>query len=442
MRVLKFGGTSVGSAERIRSVARLVSTRGRNLVVLSAMAGTTNALVEIASLIKENQINAAASALDALKEKYAVVVADLLGDDRGYAAMAREAVKGSFDTIRNYFGTKRFTDVDERTILAQGELISTALMACYLRSQGVNVALLPALDFMLVDHNNQPLPGFIADSLNGLIEANSDAELFLTQGFICRNSRGEIDNLQRGGSDFTATLAGCAINAEEVEIWTDIDGMHTGDPRFVDGTRRVESLTFDEASELAYFGAKILHPMCIWPARSARVPVRLLNTLDPLAEGTVIGLDDNPDGTLKAVAAKDDIIMIKVTGNRLIPPRSFFGKVFASLELCNINVDISVISEVSVALALGDGQPMIDSLLEKLSRLGKVAVEKGQVIISVVGDFSSENAGEYRGDIMEALSQFNVKMICNGASDSSLSVIVDNKDKIMALNNLNTKLFN
>lgn len=438
MKVLKFGGTSVGSARRIKAVADLVTGRGRNIVVLSAMAGTTNSLVDIVNALRERNTDRADSLLKALARKYADVIDELL-TDRGYNATATEAVNVSFDTIRRNFGSKLISAADEREIIAQGELISTALMACYLREKGVDVALLPALEFMLVDHHNQPLPGYIADSLANLIEANADAALYLTQGFICRNSRGEIDNLQRGGSDYTATIIGSVIGAEEVEIWTDIDGMHNSDPRFVHNTRRVDCLNFDEAAELAYFGAKILHPTCIQPARSGNIPVRLLNTLDPQARGTIIR-NLPPDGLLKAVAAKDGITVVNVTSNRMVVAPTFFRKVFEALDMYHKRIDLSTATEVSLSFTIDDTSDL-DSLIESLEKCGKVTVDSGKTIICLVGDFHTRDSG-CEAEAYKVLDGIPVYMTSYGASRSSISFLVDAGNKIPALQKLNDNLFN
>ncbi len=339
MNVLKFGGTSVGSPERIRHVGRLVSDRGKNIVVLSAMSGTTNTLVEISEYLYKNNIPGAQETLNALEAKYDAVVTELLETPRG-RALAKNAVDRSFAIIRSFFSDDAtFTAEDEKEILAQGELISTNLMHVHLGERGINSVLLPALDYMRTLESGEPDMAFIRSKLRLLLELEPEADLYITQGYICRNSEGRIDNLQRGGSDYTASIIGAVLDLDEIQIWTDIDGMHNNDPRFVDDTRPVSSLHFEEAAELAYFGAKILHPTCVLPAKLHNIPVRLLNTLDPEAKGTVI-CNTPPDRTIKAVAAKDNITAIKIKSGRMLLAYGFLHKVFETFENHRTSIDM------------------------------------------------------------------------------------------------------
>ena len=323
MKILKFGGTSVGSAQRFKEVASIIGKAGNNLVVLSAMSGTTNTLVEIAGYLYNRNLEGARDTIASLEKKYLGVINELYVKEESKEkarAYVREIFRGLVSYTKELFG-----DVQERLVLAQGELLSSFLLATYLEEQGVNVKLLPALSFMRIDAQGEPDMDFIRQSLTKLLE--EDADLYLTQGYICVNAREEVDNLKRGGSDYTACIVGAAIGAEEIQIWTDIDGLHDNDPRIVDNTTAVRHLHFDEAAELAYFGAKILHPTCITPARYANVPVRLLNTMEPEAPGTLI--DNNQDfGSIKAVAAKDNIVAIKIKSSRMLMAHGFLRRVF------------------------------------------------------------------------------------------------------------------
>ncbi|MDE6529038.1 MAG: aspartate kinase, partial [Muribaculaceae bacterium] len=314
MKVLKFGGTSVGSAKRIKEVAKLITGRGANIIVLSAMSGTTNTLVEIADYLYKRNVNGAKETINCLEKRYGEVMAELFADATALEA-AKERIDAIFAHIRTFTHNDDFSEADEKEILAQGELMSTSLMHFYLHEQGFNSVWLPALDFMRTDHNGEADVDYITLKITPMLEANPDADLFVTQGFICRNHKGGTDNLQRGGSDLTASLIGAAINAEEIEIWTDIDGMHNNDPRFVDKTEPVAELHFDEAAELAYFGAKILHPTCVMPAKLNNIPIRVLNTMEPEARGTLI-YNTVHSRSIKAVAAKDGVIAVKIRSSR------------------------------------------------------------------------------------------------------------------------------
>ena len=325
MKVLKFGGTSVGSAERIKNVANLVIERGKNIVVLSAMSGTTNTLVEISDYLYKHNIDGAKETINILEKKYFNTIRDLFDSEADREAATTE-IKACFNYIRS-FTKDLFTIFEEKEILAQGELMSTALMNIYMHSLGVKSVIIPALDYVRTDKNGEPDTQYIKQKLVALLEKYADAEIYITQGYICRNAYGEIDNLQRGGSDYSASLIGAAINAEEIEIWTDIDGMHNNDPRYVDGTSPVDELHFEEAAELAYFGAKILHPTCVLPAKLNNIPVRLLNTMCPEAKGTLIH-NTNGNGEIKAIAAKDNITAIKIKSGRMLLAYGFLRKVF------------------------------------------------------------------------------------------------------------------
>ena len=436
MKVLKFGGTSVGTPERIKAVARLIVDRGCNLIVLSAMSGTTNTLVSVTGCLYGNDTHSAGDIVDALRRKYAEVIDQLYSTPEA-AADARRSLEECFATITSLFA-EPLDERGEKRILAQGELMSTALMFHYLREIVCNVAMLPALEYMRVDANEEPDTYYIKTHLNRLLKENSGADLYLTQGYICLNARGEIDNLRRGGSDYTASLAGCAIGAEEVEIWTDIDGMHNNDPRFVPNTRPVDELHFEEAAELAYFGAKILHPTCILPARQNNLPVRLLNTMQPEAKGTLI-YNTPKTHTIKAVAAKDNITAIKIKSGRMLLAHGFMRKVFEVFDNYRTSVDMVATSEVGVSVTV-DNQRYLENIVDDLSKLGTVTVDRDMVIICVVGDLEWQNCG-FESRALDALRDVPVRMISYGGSNFNISFLVRKDDKVRALNQLSRHLF-
>lgn len=436
MKVMKFGGTSVGSAQRIKNVAALVSSRGRNFVVLSAMSGTTNALVGISSALKEYQADKAKLDIVALKQKYEATIDELFADQT-YRNEARDVLGKIFSSLEDKCEQK-FTDLTAREIVACGELMSTNLMSLYLKQQGQKVGFLPALDFIRKDDNGEPDTEFIEKHLLPLVEAKKDADILLTQGFICRNPQGEVDNLERGGSDYTASLIGAAINADEIEIWTDIDGMHNNDPRFVEGTRPVNQLHFEEAAELAYFGAKILHPTCVLPAKLKNIPVRLLNTMDPEAPGTLI-FNTESTHTIKAVAAKDNITAIKIKSGRMLLAYGFLRKVFEIFETHRTPIDMIVTSEVGVSVTI-DNQSNLEAIVDELKEYGTVTVDPDMVIICVVGDLEWKNRG-FEAEVVNALRDIPVRMISYGGSNYNISLLVKKEDKIKALNLLSKHLF-
>lgn len=436
MKVLKFGGTSVGSAERIKNVARLVSGRGRNVVVLSAMSGTTNTLVEISEYLYKQNLPGAHEVINQLEDKYRATIADLYSTPEAIEA-ATTAVGERFATIRS-LAKDLFTMFDEKEMLAQGELMSTAMMHIYMQEQGINSVLLPALEFMRVDKNDEPDSEFLRTTLGLMLDEHEDADLFITQGFICRNAYGEVHNLQRGGSDYTASLIGAAINADEIEIWTDIDGMHNNDPRFVEGTRPVRLLHFDEAAELAYFGAKILHPTCVQPAKLAGIPVRLLNTLQPEQPGTLI--NNRQEGeAIKAIAAKDGITAIKVKSSRMFQSYNFLSRVFEVFETYKTPTDLVATSEVGVSVTI-DNERRLPEILDELRKLGTVTVDHDMVIICVVGALEWHNRG-YEAVVVEALADIPIRMISYGGSNYNISLLVQKEDKIRTLNLLSNHLF-
>ena len=445
MKVMKFGGTSVGTPQRMQEVTKLVTKSGEPVfVVLSAMSGTTNSLVDISDYLYKKNADGANEVINRLEAKYMKHV-DQLYTKEETKADTRAFLKEEFNYLRS-FTKEIFTSFEEKNIVAQGEMMSTTMVANYMREQGVKVVLLNALDFMRTDKNSEPDPVYIKEKLNALM-ANCEKEngddspiqVYITQGFICRNAYGEVDNLQRGGSDYTASLIGFALNAEEIQIWTDIDGMHNNDPRIVDKTQPVHQLQFEEAAELAYFGAKILHPTCVQPAKYAGIPVRLLNTMDPDAEGTTIS-NQTEYGKIKAVAAKDNIIAIKIKSSRMLLATGFLRKVFEIFESYQTPIDMVCTSEVGVSMSI-DNSAHLGEIVDELKKYGTVTVDTGMCIICVVGDLDWSNIG-FETRVMDALKNIPVRMISYGGSNYNISFLIKEEDKRRALQSLSDHLFN
>ncbi len=436
MKVLKFGGTSVGSADRMKSVARLVCDGERKIVVLSAMAGTTNMLVEICDYLYKHNAEGAQETIGVLERKYYTEIDQLYSSDQ-YKDAAREAVRECFGRVRGVI-TDLFTLYEEKIVLAQGELMSTAMFNLYLQEQGVNSVMLPALDYMRIDKNNEPDMMYIKSHLSELMDANRDADIYITQGYICRNSYDEIDNLQRGGSDYSASLVGVAVEADEIQIWTDIDGMHNNDPRYVNHTSPVRHLLFEEAAELAYFGAKILHPTCVQPAKQHNIPVRLLSTMEPDAPGTLIS-NMAGRGEIKAVAAKDNISAIRIKSGRRLLAHGFLRKVFEIFETYRTVIDMVATSEVGVSLTI-DNTRHLPEILDELRKFGTVTVDVDMVIICVVGDLDWQNIG-FESKALAAMKDIPVRMVSYGGSNYNISFLVRQEDKIRALQALSRELF-
>ena len=437
MKVLKFGGTSVGSAQRMKDVVKLITDGEKKIVVLSAMSGTTNTLVEISDYLYKKNPEGANEIINNLEAKYKKHVDELYTTEES-KQKTLNFLKGEFDFIRSY--TKDlFTLFEEKIILAQGEIISTNMVTNYLVEQGVNAALIPALEYMRTDKNAEPDPNYIKEKLALQLEKYPDADIYITQGYICRNAYGEIDNLQRGGSDYTASLIGAAINASEIQIWTDIDGMHDNDPRIVDKTTPVRQLQFEEAAELAYFGAKILHPTCIQPAKYANIPVRLLNTMEPQAPGTLIS-NETENGKIKAVAAKDNITAIKIKSSRMLLAHGFLRKVFEIFESYQTSIDMICTSEVGVSMSI-DNTKHLHEIVDDLKKYGTVTVDHDMCIVCVVGDLKWENVG-FEAKAIAAMSEIPVRMISYGGSNYNISFLIKEEDKIRALQALSSSLFN
>jgi len=436
MKVLKFGGTSVGSAKRFKEVARLITAGHNDIVVLSAMSGTTNTLVEISGYLYNRNVDGAQDTIASLHAKYNGVIKDLLSKKES-TEKAQKYIDGVFKTL-NEIAQEPFSEVFERVILSQGELMSTFLMTTYLEEQGVNVKLLPALSFMRTDAQGEPDMESIRVALTQLLEKEKGADLYITQGYICMNSRDEVDNLKRGGSDYSACIIGAVTGADEIQIWTDIDGLHNNDPRVVEKTSAVRHLHFDEAAELAYFGAKILHPTCILPARYANIPVRLLNTMEPEAPGTLI--DSVPDsGVIKAVAAKDNIVAIKIKSSRMLLAHGFLRKVFEIFETYRTPIDMICTSEVGVSLTIDDTR-YLSEIVHDLKKYGTVSVDLDMCIVCVVGDMDWANCG-FESKVMNALKEVPVRMVSYGGSNYNISLLVREEDKVATLRSLSQTLF-
>lgn len=437
MKILKFGGTSVGSPQRMKDVCKLINDGEQKIVVLSAMSGTTNSLVEIADYIKKHNAEAASNVINNLRTIYRKHVEELYAKEENVKATSSLLID-IFMHLHN-LTSKEYSDTLEMEILAQGEIMSTNMVTNYLKENGVKVMLIPALDYMRTDANGEPDMEYIKEHLNAILKKNPNYDLYITQGFICRNAEGNVDNLQRGGSDYTACLIGAVLRAEEIQIWTDIDGMHNNDPRFVPNTTPVRQLNFEEAAELAYFGAKILHPTCIQPAHYAGVPVRLLNTMDPSAPGTIIN-DQMQSGTIKAVAAKDNITAIKIVSSRMLLATGFLHKLFETFEVNHTPIDMVTTSEVGVTLTI-DNNAHLANIVEELKKFGTVSIDENMCIICVVGDLRWGNVG-FETLVTEAMSQIPVRMISYGGSNHNISFLVRESDKKAALCALSEKLFN
>ena len=437
MKVMKFGGTSVGSPQRMKEVATLITKSGEPVfVVLSAMSGTTNSLVEISDYLYKKNPDGANEVINALERKYMRHVEELYQKDES-KEFVRQFLRDEFQYLRS-FTKELFTSFEEKSIVAQGEMMSTNMMVAYMQEQGIKAVLLNALDFVRTDKNAEPDPVYIKEKLAAQMEQNEGQQVYVTQGFICRNAYGEIDNLQRGGSDYTASLVGAAIGAEEIQIWTDIDGMHNNDPRVVEGTQPVHQLQFEEAAELAYFGAKILHPTCVQPAKYAGIPVRLLNTMEPDAEGTIIS-NATEYGKIKAVAAKDNIIAIKIKSSRMLLATGFLRKVFEIFESYQTPIDMVCTSEVGVSMSI-DNSAHLGEIMDELKKYGTVTVDTNMCIVCVVGDLDWSNVG-FETRVLDAMKDVPVRMISYGGSNYNISFLIREEDKKRALQSLSDNLF-
>ncbi|MEI8098241.1 MAG: aspartate kinase [Sediminibacterium sp.] len=437
MKIMKFGGTSVGKPERMHQVSQLITKDAESkIVVLSALSGTTNSLVEISNSLADSNRIAAKQKIDALEAHYCSFVLDLVKQAVNIEK-ANAIVSEHFEFL-NIILRISFSEALNKDILAQGELMSTKLFCVYLEEQGIDHLLLPALEFMSIDANEEPNLPAIRAKLTAILAAHTDKHIFITQGYICRNIRGEVDNLKRGGSDYTASLVAAAIKATVCEIWTDIDGMHNNDPRIVNKTVAIEQLSFDEAAELAYFGAKILHPTCIWPAQQENVPVKLLNTMQPEAAGTVITKEAGSVG-VKAVAAKDGIIAIKIKSSRMLLAYGFLRKVFEVFEKYRTSIDMITTSEVAVSVTI-DSDIALAEIIKELEPFGTVEVAKEQSIVSIVGNEIAQT-DDVLMKLFDAIREVPVTMVSYGGSHHNISILLPSAYKTKTLQLLNAGLF-
>lgn len=437
MKVLKFGGTSVGSPARMKGVHQIITRdNDQKIVVLSAVAGTTNSLIELSDKHKQSDSEGIKQILETLYEKYQQFVAGLYTKE-AYLEKGKAVIDHYFSELKSIL-EKPFSDKLRKLLVVQGELISTNLFINYLFESEVNANIIPAAEFVVLNDSDEPDLNVIGDKLKDILARESDTEILITQGFICKNASGEIDNLKRGGSDYSATLIGAAINATETQIWTDIDGMHNNDPRIVETTFPIAELSFDEAGELAYFGAKILHPNCIIPAQQRNVPVRIKNTLDPDAKGTFITSKKNPD-SVKAIAVKDNITAIKIKSSRMILAYGFLRNVFEVFEKYKTSIDMITTSEIAISVTIDEASHLTE-ILEEISPYGYVEVDKNQSIICIVGDFVAERKG-VGVDIFKAMEDIPVRMISYGGSKNNISLLIDTDFKKEALMALNKQLF-
>jgi aspartate kinase len=435
MKVLKFGGTSVGSVENIKHVKSIINDGEQKVVVLSAMSGTTNTLVAIAKDIENNEPNKAVDTINTLYGKYVSVVNELI-TDAALNAKTQDYITSIFNFLTDST-YKDFSKTLENAILAQGELLSTFMVNSYLEQEGVSSVLLPALDFMRIDKYKDPDLVSIKRDIETVITQAPKAEIYITQGFICLDENNNISNLQRGGSDYSATIIGAVLKAEEVQIWTDIDGMHNNDPRYVENTRPISNLSFDEAAELAYFGAKILHPQTVTPVREDNIPVRLKNTMNPSAYGTLISGDTTENG-IKAIAAKDNITAIKIKSGRMLQAHGFLKKVFEIFEVYETSIDMITTSEVAVSLTIDDNKNL-SKIVAELEKFASIEVDEDQSIICLVGHSVVNHEDTYK--LFQILQDVKIRMISYGGSNNNISLLVHSKDKINTLRKLNSYLF-
>lgn len=437
MKILKFGGTSVGKPDRMHSVAQLITADDDpKIVVLSALSGTTNALVEIGQSLAGGHKHQAREQIEKLKAHYDVFYRELLKTPEGLQE-AENIIADHFEFLHIILKIS-YSEALSKDILAQGELLSTRLFTAYLQESGIKAVLLPALEFMSIDENDEPEIPKIKSKLSALIRKHTGEKLFITQGYICRNARGEVDNLKRGGSDYTASLLGAAINASEIQIWTDIDGMHNNDPRVVKRTVPVEQLSFEEAAELAYFGAKILHPASIWPAQHFNIPVKLLNTMQPGAKGTIITEAPNGDGP-KAIAAKDGITAIKIKSSRMLLAYGFLRKIFEVFEKYRTSIDMITTSEVAVSLTI-DNIASLENILQELEPFGSIEIDYDQTIVSIVGNEVAATPSILKR-LFESMESIHPRMISYGGSRHNISLLIASEYKTQTLQLLNKGLF-
>jgi aspartate kinase len=439
MQVWKFGGTSVGKPERMKSIRQLITEDGQpKIVVLSALSGSTNTLLSISASLNAGNAAEAKEKANELRAHYDQFLTELYSTPAGLGK-GQAIIQKEFAFIDRLIATAPYTLKQEKEMVALGELLSTQIFEAFLQEEGVSSTLLPALDFMVIDEDNEPVLAQIEQKLAAILAPVNDKQILVTQGFICRNPAGEVDNLKRGGSDYTASLIGGAVQAEEIQIWTDIDGMHNNDPRIVKNTFPIRELSFAEAAELAYFGAKILHPSTITPAKLKGVPVRLKNTMEPLAFGTLIS-EKSTDIEIKAIAAKDNITAIYIHSTRMLNAYGFLKRVFEVFEKYKTPVDMITTSEVSVSVTI-DQTTHLDAIMSELREFAELEdPDMNQVIICIVGNFWADKEG-IAIKVLDAIKSIPIRMISYGASEHNISLLVDATHKNDALNALNEGLF-
>ncbi len=439
MKVLKFGGTSVGTPQRMEQLLTIIESQpsDMHLVVLSAVSGTTNALEHISQLYLDQNKQEAKKAIDVLYDSYKTFIKELFTKDE-FLENAQNIIDKHFNLLYE-LAKDLFTKVEHRIVLAQGELLSTALFHCHLKERNVASVLLPALDFMRMDQENEPDVDFIQANAKAALNKYPSETLFITQGYICRNAFGEVDNLRRGGSDYTASLLGAVLQAQEIQIWTDIDGFHNNDPRFVQNTKPLSHLSFDEAAELAYFGAKILHPQSVFPAKRFNVPVRLLDTMELSAKGTLISSASQSDNQIVAIAAKDGITAIRINSSRMLLAYGFLRRVFEVFERYKTPIDMITTSEVAVSLTIDDTSNL-DKIVKELEYFGSVELDYDQSIVCIVGDFKRNTHG-HATIVSEAVKHIPIRMISYGGSEHNISILVPYSYKVEALRSLHNRLF-
>lgn len=437
MKIMKFGGTSVGKPERMAEIRKLITKDDESkIIVLSALSGTTNALTEISDALSKGDRQEAKTRIDALENHYQNFIVELLKNE-SYFKKAKDTLAEHFEFL-NIILKISYSEALNKDILAQGELLSTKLFSIYLNEQEISHVWLPALEFMSIDQNNEPQVAVIREKLIKLLDTHKGTQLFVTQGYICRNAKGEIDNLKRGGSDYSASLIAAAVDASVCEIWTDISGMHNNDPRVVKNTKPVKHLCFDEAAELAYFGAKILHPASIWPAQYFNFPVKLLNTMEPDAPGTLIERESDSEG-VKAIAAKDFITAIKIKSSRMLLAYGFLRKIFEVFEKYQTSIDMVTTSEVAVSLTI-DNDSYLNEIIKELELFGSIEIDKDQTIVSIVGYHISKTEN-LLAKVFDSLTEIPVRMVSFGGSQHNISILVSHENKEKTLQLLSKGLF-
>ncbi|WP_274474719.1 aspartate kinase [Mangrovimonas aestuarii] len=435
MFVLKFGGTSVGSVENMTRVKRIVEQGGRKIVVLSAMSGTTNALVEISNLIKFREKYLALEKIKALYDNYQDVISQLIVDT-DLTEEVLDYVNAVFADLQGYV-EQSHSVLLYNNIVAKGELLSTFIFTRFLQQEGLKAKLIPALGFMRTDVNAEPDEFYIKQNLERWMNGDDNIDIFITQGFICLDAQGQVSNLKRGGSDYTASIIGAAIEAEEVQIWTDIDGFHNNDPRYVSDTNAISNLSFDEAAELAYFGAKILHPQTVMPVIGQNIPVRLKNTMEPEAYGTLITENAEGEG-VKAIAAKDGITAIKIKSARMLLAHGFLKKVFDIFDKYETPIDMITTSEIAVSLTIDDDAHLVE-IVDELEKFSKVEVDTHRTIVCLVGSAIVYHPDTHK--LFHILQDVNIRMISYGGSNNNISLLINTSDKVETLQKLHDYVF-